>query len=87
MTHIYNLMILMVTRLQNFKDESEVEKIKTIPKWLMAVIGCIKSNEPNICNSSIEGLIYIISEKREHQIFKRLKGILHENAGKNHPIF
>lgn len=82
LTHIYNLMILMVTRLQRFRfvSNEEVSRVNKLPTWLMALIDCIKSNEPNICNSSIEGLIFIISDKREHEIFKKLKFILHQNA-------
>lgn len=47
-----------------------------VPKWLTSMANCIKSNEPNVCNSAIEGTIYIISSERKSQVYKELKTLL-----------
>lgn len=50
------------------------------PNWMKSLVNCIRSDEPNICKVSIEGLIYVISSARKEEIFIRLRNTVKEQA-------
>lgn len=76
---IYNYFVILTSRLQCYKRQSD---LRAIPKWLLSLTQCIKSNEPNICNSSITALIYVISGKRTHPLYLKLREALHNQASR-----
>ena len=80
---IFKNILKIVTTQQPFihraKDLGPSKKSQAperVPKWLTSMANCIKSNEPNVCNSAIEGTIYIISSERKCQVYKELKTLL-----------
>ena len=81
--NIFNFSVILVTRMQEYKQNKDYgTEVRMLPGWLVGLTQCIKSNEPHICNSSIEGLIFIISEKRTKYIYSVLKKMLQEHASK-----
>lgn len=81
---IFTSCVRIVTKLQQIREYSEVDEktpLKQLPIWLIDLTQCIKSNEPNICNSSIEGLIFVISVSRVHPIYRNLRDALHSQIG------
>ena len=60
--NLFRYSVLVVTKMQRLKsEETQAVFPKQLPSWLVDLTSCIKSNEPSICNSSIEGLIFVIS--------------------------
>lgn len=80
---IFRCSILIMSQAQIFIKEQEIASLNSLPEWIISIIGCIKSNEPNICNCSIEGLIYIISSERNAPAYKQFRAMLKANVGSN----
>lgn len=82
---IFRYLVLLVTQIQHLKydKDEEVPEQSKIPGWLIGLTNCIKSNEPNICNSSIEGLIFVISTSRTEDIYCKLREALQLYVGLN----
>ena len=68
--------ILSVVIMQKVVYTTKNPNVQTYPPWMVALVTCIKSSEPNICKIAIEGLIFVISSDRKEEIFLRLKDII-----------
>lgn len=69
-----------VVKMQKVIYSARTASLNTYPAWIKSLVNCIKSNEPNICKISIEGLIYVISSERKEEIFTKLREMIHMQA-------
>lgn len=74
--------ILSVVIMQKVVYTTKTVNLMTFPSWMVALVNCIKSNEPSICRIAIEGLIFAISSDRREPIFLKLREIIKAQAGK-----
>lgn len=72
-----------VVKMQKVIFSAKTPSLHTYPAWIKSLVNCIKSNEPNICKISIEGLIYVISSERKEEIFVKLREMIHIQASKS----
>ena len=83
---IFENMVLLMTCQQPFleqlSNDPSVYQYSTIPEWLNSMANCVLSNEPNICNAAIEGIIYIISSQRRSKVYTKLRELLLKESQK-----